>query len=168
MVLNVLYTPQQYSSDITAVLGCSFSLSACHPPAPLNPAAFLSIFSLPCCHRIRSLTASLNTYTSKRKRKGKQEGRGRTSDKRPGAAESKNRGGRTSKWQRRRKTGKRVHHQDWKSVWGKCRVRTVKRLESDRRTNWTLEYLCPCVSAGRVEAEKFVKWTLLEIVCSNV
>lgn len=65
--------------------------------------------------KIRSLTASLNTYTSKRKRKGKQEGRGgrgRTSDRRPGAAESKNRGGRTSKWQRRRKTGKRVHHQD--------------------------------------------------------
>ncbi|XP_018523145.1 nucleolar protein 12 isoform X2 [Lates calcarifer] len=65
--------------------------------------------------KIRSLTASLSTYTSKRKRKGKQEGRGgrgRPSDKRPGATQIKKKSGRTSKWQRRRQTGKRVHHQD--------------------------------------------------------
>ncbi|KAM9346778.1 nucleolar protein 12 [Symphorus nematophorus] len=65
--------------------------------------------------KIRSLTASLNTYTCKRKRKGKQEGRGgrgRPTDKRRGAAESKNRGGKTGKWQRRRNTGRRGHHQD--------------------------------------------------------
>ncbi|XP_023287437.1 nucleolar protein 12 [Seriola lalandi dorsalis] len=65
--------------------------------------------------KIRSLMASLNTYTSKGKRKGKQEGRrgrGRSTDKRPGVTEMKKRTGRTSKWQRRRQTGKRVHHQD--------------------------------------------------------
>ncbi|XP_035511663.1 nucleolar protein 12 [Morone saxatilis] len=65
--------------------------------------------------KIRSLTSSLSTYTSKRKRKGKQEGRGgrgRTTDKRLGGTEGKNRAGRTSKYQRRRKTGKRVHCQD--------------------------------------------------------
>nr|XP_046270402.1 nucleolar protein 12 [Scatophagus argus] len=65
--------------------------------------------------KIRSLTASLNTYTSKRKRKGKQEGRrgrGRPTDKRGFAADSKNRRGKTSKWQRRRNTGKREHFQD--------------------------------------------------------
>ncbi|XP_071330514.1 nucleolar protein 12 [Trachinotus anak] len=65
--------------------------------------------------KIRSLMASLNTCTSKQKRKGKQEGRrgrGRPTDKRRGVAETKKRAGRTSKWQRRRQTGKRVHHQD--------------------------------------------------------
>ncbi|KAM8723535.1 nucleolar protein 12 [Acanthopagrus schlegelii] len=65
--------------------------------------------------KIRSLTASLNSFTTKKKRKGKQEGRGgrgRQTDKRQGAPESKNRAGRTSKWQRRRKTGKREHHQE--------------------------------------------------------
>lgn len=65
--------------------------------------------------KIRSLTASLNTYTSQRKRKGKQEsrgGRGRPTDKGPGVTESKKRAGRTSKRQRRRQTGKKVHHQD--------------------------------------------------------
>ncbi|XP_073350612.1 nucleolar protein 12 [Pagrus major] len=65
--------------------------------------------------KIRSLTASLNNFTSKRKRKGKQEGRGgrgRQTDKKHAAPESKNRAGRTSKWQRRRKTGKKVHHQE--------------------------------------------------------
>ncbi|XP_029364215.1 nucleolar protein 12 isoform X2 [Echeneis naucrates] len=65
--------------------------------------------------KIRSLMTSLNTYTSKRKRKGKQEGRrgrGRPTDKRPGVTEMKKRGGRTSKWQRRRQTGQRGHHQD--------------------------------------------------------
>ncbi|XP_070836538.1 nucleolar protein 12 isoform X2 [Chaetodon trifascialis] len=65
--------------------------------------------------KIRSLTASLNAFTSKQKRKGKQEGRrgrGSRTDKRRGATEGKNRGGKTSKWQRRRNTGKRVHCQD--------------------------------------------------------
>lgn len=66
--------------------------------------------------KIRSLTASLSTYTSQRKRKGKQEGRGgrgRPTDKGPGVTESKKkRAGRTSKRQRRRLTGKKVHHQD--------------------------------------------------------
>ncbi|XP_026201973.1 nucleolar protein 12 [Anabas testudineus] len=65
--------------------------------------------------KIRSLTAALSTYTSKRNKKGKQErrgGRSRRTDKRGGVTENKNKTGRTSKWQRRRKTGKRVHHQD--------------------------------------------------------
>ncbi|XP_070779818.1 nucleolar protein 12 [Enoplosus armatus] len=62
--------------------------------------------------KIRSLTASLSTCTTKRKGKGKQEGRrgrGRRTDKRPAATEGKRRVGRTGKWQRRRQTGKRVH-----------------------------------------------------------
>ncbi|XP_074552935.1 nucleolar protein 12 [Halichoeres trimaculatus] len=68
--------------------------------------------------KIRSLTASLSTYTSKRKRKGKQEGRGgrggrgRQADKRSGGGESKNRFGKTSKGQRRRNTGRRGHYQE--------------------------------------------------------
>uniref|UniRef100_A0A3Q0QNH6 Nucleolar protein 12 n=1 Tax=Amphilophus citrinellus TaxID=61819 RepID=A0A3Q0QNH6_AMPCI len=65
--------------------------------------------------KIRSLTTQLSTYTSKRKRKGKQEGqsgRGRLTDRRPGVTEGRNKGGRTSKRQRRRQTGKNVHHQD--------------------------------------------------------
>ncbi|XP_008298638.1 nucleolar protein 12 [Stegastes partitus] len=65
--------------------------------------------------KIRSMTAALNTYTTKRKRKGKQEGRGRQghpTDKRPAITESKHKGGKTSKRQRRRQTGKRVHHQE--------------------------------------------------------
>ncbi|CAG5897466.1 nucleolar protein 12 [Menidia menidia] len=68
--------------------------------------------------KIRTLTAALNTYTCKRKRKGKQEGRGgrgRPTDSRPGVTERKRRGGKTGKTgrsQRRKRTGKRVHHQD--------------------------------------------------------
>lgn len=70
--------------------------------------------------KIRSLTASLNAFTSKQKRKGKQEGRGgrgrggrgRQTDRRSGGADSRKRSGKTSKWQRRRNTGKRVHVQD--------------------------------------------------------
>ncbi|XP_004563097.1 nucleolar protein 12 [Maylandia zebra] len=65
--------------------------------------------------KIRSLTTQLSTYTSKRKRKGKQEGRGgrgHLTEKRPGVTEGRNKGGRTSKRQRRRQTGKKVHHQD--------------------------------------------------------
>lgn len=65
--------------------------------------------------KIRSLTASLSTYTSKRKRKGKQEGRGgrgRQTDKRSGGGESKNRFGKTSKGQRRRNTGRRGRYQE--------------------------------------------------------
>ncbi len=75
----------------------------------------ISPFPLPCCYRIRSLTASLNTYTSKRKRKGKQEGRGgrgHQTDKRHGATERRKKAGKTNKWHRRRMTGKRVHCQD--------------------------------------------------------
>ncbi|TKS91556.1 Nucleolar protein 12 [Collichthys lucidus] len=65
--------------------------------------------------KIRSLNASLSTCTSKRKRKGKQEGRGgrgRPTDRRHGATEGKSRAGRTGKVQRRRKTGKRTHYHD--------------------------------------------------------
>ncbi|XP_029293829.1 nucleolar protein 12 [Cottoperca gobio] len=64
--------------------------------------------------KIRTLSASLNTVTSKQqKRKGKQEGRsvrGRQTDKKQSATEGKNRAGRTTKWRRRRMTGKKVHH----------------------------------------------------------
>lgn len=75
---------------------------------------------LPLC-RICSLNASLHAHQTQRKgsRKGKQEGkgRGRPTDKKPGATDKKgriekNRVGRTSKKQRRRLTGKRVHHKD--------------------------------------------------------
>ncbi|KAM6913862.1 nucleolar protein 12 [Lycodopsis pacificus] len=63
--------------------------------------------------KIRSLTSSLSSFTCK-KRKGKQEGRGRRggrqTDKKQTATESKSRSGRTTKWQRRRLTGKKVHH----------------------------------------------------------
>ncbi|MEQ2300131.1 hypothetical protein AMECASPLE_022218 [Ameca splendens] len=65
--------------------------------------------------KIRSLTTALSTCTSKRKRKGKQEGRdrrGRRTDKRPGVTEVVHRGGRTSKKQRRRQTRKKMHHLD--------------------------------------------------------
>ncbi|KAL7379441.1 hypothetical protein ABVT39_027555 [Epinephelus coioides] len=65
--------------------------------------------------KIRALTASLNTVTSKQQRKWKQKGRGgrgRHTDKRQSASEGKNRAGRTSKWQRRRHTGKKVHHKE--------------------------------------------------------
>ncbi|XP_059204479.1 nucleolar protein 12 [Centropristis striata] len=64
--------------------------------------------------KIRSLNASLSAFTSK-KRKGKQKGRGgrgRQTDKRQGGSDGKNRAGKTSKWQRRRLTGKKVHHQE--------------------------------------------------------
>ncbi|KAA8584838.1 hypothetical protein FQN60_003532 [Etheostoma spectabile] len=63
--------------------------------------------------KIRSLNASLSSFTSKRRRKGKQEGRGgrgRPTDK--SVPESKSRSGRTTKWQRRRLTGKKVHHRE--------------------------------------------------------
>lgn len=65
--------------------------------------------------KIRSLTASLSTCTSKRRKNRKQDrrgGQGRPTDKRLRGSESKKRAGRTSKWQRRRQTGKREHHQD--------------------------------------------------------
>lgn len=96
---------------------------------------------LPLC-RICSLNASLHAHQTQRKgsRKGKQEGkgRGRPTDKKPGATDKKgriekNRVGRTSKKQRRRLTGKRVHHKDWElwknrfavSVWPLCLVRIL-------------------------------------------
>ncbi|XP_054463864.1 nucleolar protein 12 [Anoplopoma fimbria] len=62
--------------------------------------------------KIRSLNKSLSTVTCK-KRKGKQEGkggRGRQTDKTKSVSEGKSRAGRTTKWQRRRQTGKKVHH----------------------------------------------------------
>ncbi|XP_054891510.1 nucleolar protein 12 isoform X2 [Poeciliopsis prolifica] len=65
--------------------------------------------------KIRSLTTALSTCTSKRRRKGKQEGRdrrGRWPDKRPGVTEGVHRGGRTSKKHRRRQTGKKTDHLD--------------------------------------------------------
>ncbi|KAM4530045.1 nucleolar protein 12 [Odontesthes bonariensis] len=65
--------------------------------------------------KIRTLTAALNTYTCKRKRKGKQEGkggRGRPSDNRSGFTEKKRKAGKTGKSLRRRRTGKKIHHQD--------------------------------------------------------
>lgn len=58
--------------------------------------------------KIRSLTASLNTFTTKRKKKGKQEGRGRrgqVADKRQPEKE-RFKGGKTTKRQRRRQTGR--------------------------------------------------------------
>ncbi|KAK7939351.1 hypothetical protein WMY93_002677 [Mugilogobius chulae] len=61
------------------------------------------------CHlsfRIRSLTASLNTFTTKRKKKGKQKGMGRTTDKKVYETERKSKGGRTTKRERRRRTGR--------------------------------------------------------------
>ncbi|XP_053193636.1 nucleolar protein 12 [Scomber japonicus] len=65
--------------------------------------------------KIRSLTASLSSYTTQRKRKGKQEGRkgrGRQTDKGHGVTEGRKRAGKTSKRQRRRQTGKKVHRQE--------------------------------------------------------
>uniref|UniRef100_A0A1A8KME7 Nucleolar protein 12 n=1 Tax=Nothobranchius kuhntae TaxID=321403 RepID=A0A1A8KME7_NOTKU len=63
--------------------------------------------------KIRSLTAALSTFTSKRKRKGKQEGRrGRPTDRQAAGPESKHRRGRTGKCQRRRQTGRKMPHQD--------------------------------------------------------
>lgn len=67
--------------------------------------------------RIRSLTAALSSYTSKRrrKRKGKQEDRrGRRTGGRPTDSESKRKSGRTTKRQRRRQTGSKTDNQDWK------------------------------------------------------
>ncbi|PWA15511.1 hypothetical protein CCH79_00014769 [Gambusia affinis] len=63
----------------------------------------------------RDLIMNKNVCTSKRRRKGKQEGRdrrGRRPDKRPGVTEGVHRGGRTSKKQRRRQTGKKTDHLD--------------------------------------------------------
>ncbi|XP_032442232.1 nucleolar protein 12 isoform X2 [Xiphophorus hellerii] len=65
--------------------------------------------------KIRSLTTALSSCTSKRRRKGKQEGRdrrGRRPDKRPGVTDGVHRGGRTSKKPRRRQTGKKTDHLD--------------------------------------------------------
>ncbi|XP_054616725.1 nucleolar protein 12 [Dunckerocampus dactyliophorus] len=65
--------------------------------------------------KIRSLTASLSAYTSKGKRKGKQEGgggRGRQTDKRAAVGESKISARKTSKLHRRRMTGKKRHQED--------------------------------------------------------
>uniref|UniRef100_A0A3P9LV95 Nucleolar protein 12 n=1 Tax=Oryzias latipes TaxID=8090 RepID=A0A3P9LV95_ORYLA len=65
--------------------------------------------------KIRSLTAALNTYTRKRKRKGKRADRGRQgrpTDRRSDGTENKRKRGKTTKTQRRRQTGKKVHHQD--------------------------------------------------------
>ncbi|XP_034045737.1 nucleolar protein 12 [Thalassophryne amazonica] len=65
--------------------------------------------------KIRSLRASLSTFTHKRKRKGKQEGRGqrgRFTDKNTAVSEFKSRTRRTTKQQRRRRMGNKVHHQD--------------------------------------------------------
>nr|ACO13807.1 Nucleolar protein 12 [Esox lucius] len=71
--------------------------------------------------KICSLNASLHAHQKQRKgsRKAKQEakGKGRSTDKKPGAIDKKNRVdknrmGRTSKKQRRRLTGKRIHHKD--------------------------------------------------------
>lgn len=61
--------------------------------------------------KIRSLTASLNTFTTKRKKgsRGKQEGRGRRgrmTDQRAPEKERKFKGGKTTKRQRRRQTGR--------------------------------------------------------------
>lgn len=66
--------------------------------------------------KIRSLNSSLSSFTtSKRKGKGrgKQEGRGgrgHQTDKKQSAVESKKKSGKTTKCQRRRLTGKKVHH----------------------------------------------------------
>ncbi|NP_001291104.1 nucleolar protein 12 [Esox lucius] len=71
--------------------------------------------------KICSLNASLHARQKQRKgsRKAKQEakGKGRSTDKKPGAIDKKNRVdknrmGRTSKKQRRRLAGKRIHHKD--------------------------------------------------------
>ncbi|XP_053708902.1 nucleolar protein 12 [Synchiropus splendidus] len=59
--------------------------------------------------KIQSLTAALNSFTSKRKRKGKQEGRG--TDRNPTVTEFKKRPLKTSKRRRRRQTG-RTHFKD--------------------------------------------------------
>lgn len=39
--------PNKYIVDVIAVLGCVFSLSACHSPALLSPAAFPFLFFPP-------------------------------------------------------------------------------------------------------------------------
>uniref|UniRef100_A0A8C6SAM9 Nucleolar protein 12 n=1 Tax=Neogobius melanostomus TaxID=47308 RepID=A0A8C6SAM9_9GOBI len=57
--------------------------------------------------KIRSLTASLNTFTAKKKKKGKQQGRGRLADKKVHEPEKKSKSGRTTKRQRRHRTGKK-------------------------------------------------------------
>ncbi|CAL9693627.1 unnamed protein product [Knipowitschia caucasica] len=55
--------------------------------------------------KIRSLNASLNTFTAKRK-KGKQKGTNRRTDKNVSETEKKTKGGKTTKRERRRRTGK--------------------------------------------------------------
>ncbi|KAG7504335.1 hypothetical protein JOB18_006858 [Solea senegalensis] len=65
--------------------------------------------------KIRSLMSSLNTFTCKRKRKGKQEGQrgrgGRSTDNKRGVMKIKKKG-KTTKSQRRRQTGKRERQMD--------------------------------------------------------
>ncbi|XP_028843018.1 nucleolar protein 12 [Denticeps clupeoides] len=65
--------------------------------------------------KIQSLTASIHTRTKQKKnRKGKPEGRGRGRpvDRKPAVSDNKRRLGRTSKKQRRKRTGRRSQHQD--------------------------------------------------------
>lgn len=79
--------------------------------------------------KICSLTASLHSHIKQKKRKGRkgkqqeqeQEGKGRgrpsnrksgSKDRKSGGADRKSKPGRTTKKQRRRQTGKRVHHKD--------------------------------------------------------
>ncbi|XP_029014615.1 nucleolar protein 12 [Betta splendens] len=66
--------------------------------------------------KIRSLTATLSTYTSKRRRKGKQDRRaerGHRADKSANVTEGKSKASKSSKRHRRRQTGKREqHHRD--------------------------------------------------------
>ncbi|XP_068435106.1 nucleolar protein 12 [Clinocottus analis] len=65
--------------------------------------------------KIRTLNASLSSFTTSKRKgkgKGKQEGRGgrgHQTDKKQSASESKRKYGKTTKWQRRRLTGKKVH-----------------------------------------------------------
>ncbi|XP_034449062.1 nucleolar protein 12 [Hippoglossus hippoglossus] len=64
--------------------------------------------------KIRSLMSSLSTFTCK-KGKGKQDGRrgqNRSMDKKRGITELKKRTGKSSKWQRRRQTGRKGQHQE--------------------------------------------------------
>lgn len=88
-------------------LPLSLSLSLSPPP------------SLSHCARIRSLMSSLNRYTTKRKRKGKQEGRrghGSRTDGKHSGAELKKKRGKSGKFERRRRTGQRERQQDWECV----------------------------------------------------
>ncbi|XP_008328529.1 nucleolar protein 12 [Cynoglossus semilaevis] len=66
-------------------------------------------------NKIRSLMSSLNRYTTKRKRKGKQEGRrghGSRTDGKHSGAELKKKKGTSGMFERRRRTGQRERQQD--------------------------------------------------------